>query len=267
MRLDNKEKMIQSFQEVRSKTKQLVSNLETEDFILQAATHVSPTKWHLSHTTWFFEKFILEDYIQDYEHFNSVFLYLFNSYYETVGTPHPQSRRGLISRPTVEETMEYREFVDERVVELLKEKEFDSDLRDLIEIGLHHEQQHQELILMDIKYNFSFNPLYPVFKKEEVPQKQQEAPELAFHSFEGGLVEVGHNEEGFSFDNERPRHKTYLYPFKLANRPVTNGEYIKFIGDGGYESPKYWLSDGWKKKDGRALLIGNKKTINGISSH
>lgn len=239
------EQMIQRFHEVRMSTKELVSHIQTEDFLLQADTHVSPTKWHLAHTTWFFEKFILEDYIQGYQLFNPVFLYLFNSYYETVGTPHPQAKRGLISRPTVQETMEYRDYVDQRIVELLENQSLDKGIRDLLEIGLQHEQQHQELILMDIKYNFSFNPLQPVFKVEEFKRTGQ-ASALTFHSFEGGLVEIGHNGVGFSFDNERPRHTTYLHPFQMANRPVTNADYIEFIEDGGYENPQYWLSDGWQ---------------------
>ncbi|RDY67600.1 ergothioneine biosynthesis protein EgtB [Halobacillus trueperi] len=245
MPITESEQVIKSFQEVRKSTKQLVSHLQTEDFLLQASTHVSPTKWHLAHTTWFFEKFILEDYIQGYQHFNPVFLYLFNSYYETVGTPHPQAKRGLISRPTVQETMEYRDYVDQRIVEILEKHSQDAGIIDLIEIGLQHEQQHQELILMDIKYNFSFNPFQPVFKVEEF-KKAGEASALTFHSFEGGLVEIGHDGDGFSFDNERPRHTTYLHPFQMADRPVTNADYIEFIDDGGYENPQYWLSDGWQ---------------------
>ncbi|WP_318036194.1 DinB family protein [Halobacillus amylolyticus] len=174
----------EEYQSIRTYSERLVSNLETEDFIVQAATHVSPTKWHLAHTTWFFEKFILEAYVPGYQYYNSEFLYLFNSYYETVGTPHPQAKRGLITRPTVKETMDYRKYVDTHMEHLLSEKGNEDQIGKLVEIGLQHEQQHQELILMDIKYNFSFNPLYPVFQ-EGSNECSSHTPELVFHEIEG----------------------------------------------------------------------------------
>ncbi|UOQ42864.1 ergothioneine biosynthesis protein EgtB [Halobacillus salinarum] len=233
------------YQKVRNYSEKLVSNLKTEDFVVQAAPHVSPAKWHLAHTTWFFEKFILEKFVPDYQHFNEEFLYLFNSYYETVGTPHPQARRGLITRPTVDETMEYRKRVDQTMSKLLVTHGEKKEIQELVEIGLQHEQQHQELILMDIKYNFSFNPLYPAFHNNQHPHES--VPALQFEKIDGGLVQVGYDGEGFCFDNENPRHKTYLAPYQLANRPVTNWEFIQFINDGGYEHPEHWLSDGWQK--------------------
>ncbi|WP_281657822.1 ergothioneine biosynthesis protein EgtB [Halobacillus sp. Cin3] len=232
------------YAETRTITEKLVQTLKTEDFVVQAAKHVSPTKWHLAHTTWFFEKFILEVYIPDYRHYNEAFLFLFNSYYETVGEFHPQERRGLITRPTVEETMDYRRHVDQEMSRLLAERVGDADIDGLVEIGLQHEQQHQELILMDIKYNFSYNPLYPVFK-EQVDASYGRAPELSFFEFKEGIADIGHNGEGFAFDHEGPRHKTYLHPYRIANRPVTNGEFIQFMESGGYEQPEHWLSDGW----------------------
>ncbi|WP_226577964.1 ergothioneine biosynthesis protein EgtB [Halobacillus litoralis] len=238
--------VVQEYRDVRYYSEKLVQTLEVEDFVVQAAAHVSPTKWHLAHTTWFFEKFILEVYVPDYKYFNEEFLFLFNSYYETVGEFHPQQKRGLITRPTVRETMAYREHVDQEMKELLSEKEGDATITSLVEIGLQHEQQHQELILMDIKYNFSFNPLYPSLK-EKVDPLLKEAPPLSFEEYEEGVVEVGHDGGGFAFDNEGPRHKTYLHSYKLANRPVTNGEFIQFIESGGYEEAAYWLSDGWSK--------------------
>nr|WP_245807825.1 ergothioneine biosynthesis protein EgtB [Halobacillus massiliensis] len=239
--------MLKEYSAVRQYSEKLVSNLNTEDFIVQADTHVSPVKWHLAHTTWFFEKFILESYLPDYKHFNTSFNYLFNSYYETVGEPYPQKNRGLITRPTVQETLDYRKHVDKHMQNLMSEHEIENEdsLSQLVEIGLNHEQQHQELILMDLKYNFSFNPLFPVFKAKE-DQPSLEAPELKFNQINGGLVEVGHDGEGFAFDNENPRHKTYLESYRLANRPVTNGEFIEFMNDKGYETTEYWLSDGWQ---------------------
>ncbi|WP_085507086.1 ergothioneine biosynthesis protein EgtB [Thalassobacillus devorans] len=240
--------MAKRYGEIRGQTETLVSNLNIEDFMVQAATHVSPTKWHLAHTTWFFEKFILEAYQPGYQHFNKAFNYLFNSYYETVGEPYPQSQRGAITRPTVQETLNFREYVDDHLLDLLDKvtEEDAGEIHQLVEIGLHHEQQHQELILMDIKFNFSFNPLYPAFQERD-DQPSLEAPALTFHEIEGGLVEVGHDGNGFAFDNEGPRHKTYLEPYRLANRPVTNGEFLEFIDDNGYETSHYWLSDGWQK--------------------
>ncbi|QKS72470.1 ergothioneine biosynthesis protein EgtB [Paenalkalicoccus suaedae] len=247
MQVKNSQKLLQRYMDVRGYSHKLVENLEIEDFLLQAATHVSPTKWHLAHTTWFFEKFILEAYIDSYEHYNEVFLYLFNSYYKRIGNPHPQSERGLISRPTVNETMAYRKHVDTHMKELLSQDpdQLDPKLLEVLEIGLQHEQQHQELILMDLLYNFSHNPVPPAFLPES-SEKMGEAPALTFHTFEEGMTEVGHSGDGFAFDNEEPRHRTFLHAFKLANRPVTNGEFMAFIEDGGYERAELWLSDGFQ---------------------
>lgn len=232
---------------IRNYSEQLVEPLEIEDFIVQADSHVSPTKWHLAHTTWFFETFILKNYLSNYTVFHKDFNYLFNSYYETVGKFHPQKARGLITRPTVSETFSYRKYVDDNIFSLLENnnQEDMEKIRQLVEIGLNHEQQHQELLLTDLKYNFSFNPTNPVYLTNDDMYGDSFTPDLSFVNIEGGLVEIGNDGEGFSFDNEGPRHKKWLEPYRLANRPVTNGEYQQFIEDGGYKQPEYWLSDGW----------------------
>lgn len=231
---------------IRKYSEQLVEPLEIEDFIVQADAHVSPSKWHLAHTTWFFETFILKNYLSNYTVFHKDFNYLFNSYYETVGKFHPQKARGLITRPTVSETFSYRKYVDDHVLSLIEnENQIDIEqVKQLIEMGLNHEQQHQELLLTDLKYNFSFNPTYPVYLANDTVDSSS-PQDLSFVEIEGGLVETGNDGEGFSFDNEGPRHKTWLDPYRLANRPVTNGEYLQFIENGGYTQPEYWLSDGW----------------------
>ncbi|AJD90385.1 hypothetical protein JMA_10680 [Jeotgalibacillus malaysiensis] len=236
----------QMFQDIRAYSEKLVAGMEIEDFILQADTFVSPTKWHLAHTTWFFEKFILTEFVDGYEPFNEQFFYLFNSYYETVGEFHPQSKRGLISRPTVKETLSYRSHVNEQVNQLLNTTDITDHLYDLIEMGLQHEQQHQELILMDIKYNLSFNPLYPALFEQKALQGGK-APELTFTPFEKGMTKIGTDGEEFAFDNETPCHDAYLNGCQVANRPVTNREYLAFIEDGGYERAELWLSDGWQQ--------------------
>ncbi|WP_163539102.1 ergothioneine biosynthesis protein EgtB [Gracilibacillus sp. YIM 98692] len=232
---------------IRKCTEKLVEPLEIEDFIVQADTHVSPSKWHLAHTTWFFETFLLKNFFTNYHVFHKGFNYLFNSYYETVGKFHPQKARGLITRPTVSETFSYRKYVDEHILSLVeKTNQTDLDqIKELIEIGLNHEQQHQELLLTDLKYNFSFNPTHPVYMANDISDNSSSPQDLSFIEIEGGLVEIGSDGEGFSFDNERPRHKKWLDPYRLANRPVTNGEYIQFIEDGGYLKAEFWLSDGW----------------------
>ncbi|AQU79499.1 MULTISPECIES: ergothioneine biosynthesis protein EgtB [Planococcus] len=234
------------FAEIRGVTMKLIEPLETEDFIIQSHEDVSPAKWHIAHTTWFFERMILKEFKSDYEEFNPAFDFLFNSYYNTIGPYQPRHQRGVLSRPTVNQVIEYRNYVDQQVTNLLAESasETKEEIEALIYMGLQHEQQHQELILMDIKYNFFVNPLFPTYTETEKRpvSKQQESQ---FVEFEGGLVEIGHDGNGFAFDNESPRHKVWLEPFKLATKPVTNGEFLEFINSGGYEKPEYWLSDGW----------------------
>lgn len=246
------EKSITSrFKEIRSFTLELVNPLEIEDFIVQTIPDVSPPKWHLAHTTWFLERFILNEYKKNYKAFNPQFDYVFNSYYETIGTFHPRDKRGALSRPTIDEVFAYRDYVDQHIIEVLERAEDStlSKIHSLIEIGLQHEQQHQELLLTDIKYNFYQNPLKPAYS---AVMGETELAQLEYKTFEGGIVEVGHSGDGFAFDNEAPRHKVWLEPFKIASRTVTNGEFLEFMEDGGYEKAQYWLSDGWTtvKKEG-----------------
>jgi ergothioneine biosynthesis protein EgtB len=238
--------MLDRFTTVRSDSEALAVNLTPEDQAIQSMPDASPTKWHLAHTTWFFETFILNRLDPDYRVFDPAFAYLFNSYYEAVGPRHPRPERGLLSRPTGDIIGAYRDHVGAaigRFVERVREPVW-HQAAPLLELGLHHEQQHQELILMDIKHVFSINPLLPAY---QAPQPQIAAPAAPLDWVEaaGGLVEIGHRGPGFAFDSETPRHKVWLEPFRIATRPVTCGEFLEFIEAGGYRRPEYWLSDGW----------------------
>jgi len=204
---------------------------------------VSPTKWHRAHTTWFFETFVLGRHAPAYRPFDDAYGYIFNSYYEAVGARHPRPERGLLSRPGVEEIGRYRTHVDSAMAELLRTLG-DPDLSDLVTLGLHHEQQHQELLVMDIKHVLSRNPMAPVYRPGR-PRPGAAPPKAGWIEHDGGLVEVGHPGAGFGFDNESPRHEVQLTPFGIADRPVTCGEWLSFIEDGGYRRPEFWLYDGW----------------------
>jgi ergothioneine biosynthesis protein EgtB len=232
------------FHLVRAATVALTEPLSAEDFVVQSMPDASPAKWHLAHTSWFFEEFVLQHADSHYEFCDSQFRYLFNSYYNTVGPMHSRPQRGLLSRPTVDEVLSYRARIDGRMHELLQRRELSSRTLQVIDLGLHHEQQHQELLLTDIKHLFACNPLLPAYVRARA-RRPHAATALAFCNFEGGLLEIGHRGDGFSFDNELPRHRTYTRAFRLANRAVTNGEYREFVRAGGYESPLHWLSDGW----------------------
>lgn len=201
----------------------------------------SPVKWHLAHTTWFFEKFVLEQHDPAHVPFHPQSDYLWNSYYDGVGPRQARAERGLLSRPTLSEVWSYRAAVEERVARLLERE--DPRIAELVELGCHHEQQHQELMLTDLKHLFSHNPVNPVFAPRVAPARAEATPR-AFVRFEGGLVEVGAPADGFAFDNERPRHRVFLEPFAVANRLVTNAEFSEFIDDGGYERPELWLDEG-----------------------
>jgi ergothioneine biosynthesis protein EgtB len=234
------------FATVRRESDALTAHLTPEDQSIQSMPDVSPTKWHLAHTTWFFETFILSRFDPDYRVFDPAFTYLFNSYYEAVGPRHPRPQRGLLSRPTVDVVAAYCDHVTGaigRLVERAAGPDWDA-VAPLLELGAQHEQQHQELILMDIKHVFSLNPLLPAY---HAPQLHVQAPTqpLAWLDFTGGLKEIGHQGPGFAFDNETPRHKVWLEPFRLAMRPATCGEYLGFIEESGYTRPEFWLSDGW----------------------
>jgi ergothioneine biosynthesis protein EgtB len=243
----NKEELGSHFQQVRQQTEALCQPLVTEDYVIQSIADVSPPKWHLAHTTWFFETFILARLLEGYKQVDSSFCYLFNSYYQGIGNPFPREKRGLLSRPTVETVVHYRKQVNEAILSLLEKTQEDKleELASLLTLGLHHEQQHQELLLMDIKHNFSINPDFPCYKKDKEEKKQETAAQLSFIETPGGLVETGYPESLFCFDNELPLHKNFLRPFLMASRLVTNGEYLAFINEGGYKDPQWWLSDGW----------------------
>jgi ergothioneine biosynthesis protein EgtB len=246
------------FGAVRSRTEELAAPLSAEDQTVQSMPDASPTKWHLAHTTWFFETFILRPQAADYRSFDPAFEYLFNSYYEAVGPRHPRPQRGLITRPGVEEVLAYRRHVTEAMLAFLG-AEHRCD--ELVDLGIHHEQQHQELILMDIKHALSMNPLRPAYRAAR-PQTAPLAGAMAWREFEGGLVETGHEGCGFAFDNEGPRHRSWLDAFAIATRPVNCGEYLAFMNDDGYRRAEFWLSAGWECVNSRgweAPLYWEKK--------
>ena len=240
-----KQTLISKYQQVRQATLDICSRIENEDFVVQPSPEVSPPKWHLGHTTWFFETVILKPFKENYTAFNNQYNGLFNSYYKAAGTHTIQSERGNLSRPTVTEIRRYRAHVDSEIASLLSTGQQTEEIEALIETGIHHEQQHQELLYMDIKYILASNvvkPSYALLPLEDAP-KQITAP--AWSSFTEDLYEIGNNAAGFAYDNERPRHKHYLYPFAINQSVVTNGEYLAFMQDNGYSQAKYWLSQGW----------------------
>ncbi|MGE0081972.1 MAG: ergothioneine biosynthesis protein EgtB [Thiohalomonadaceae bacterium] len=242
----SRERWLARYEEVRHESEHLCRPLAIEDYVVQAMTEVSPPKWHLAHTSWFFETLLLKPFLPGYKCFHPQFAELFNSYYRTLGDPFPRPRRGVLSRPTVAEVYRYRSHVDAAVSHLVESVD-SAELAavvEVLELGLHHEQQHQELLLMDVKYNFAANPLRPAYHDAPAPAPPEAAP-LAWVDFPGGIVELGADGEGFAYDNERPRHVAALAPYKLASRLVTNGEFSEFIADDGYRRPELWLADGW----------------------
>ena len=229
---------------VRAHSMALAAPLSAEDQCVQSMPDASPTKWHLAHTTWFFETLVLAPHVAGYRAFDREFAYLFNSYYEALGPRHPRPQRGLLTRPSKERVLAYREHVDRAMERLLEHEDLlPAPLLATIELGLQHEQQHQELILTDIKHLFSCNVMLPVY----LPRKPApcRATALEWVAEAGGRIEIGHGGNGFAFDNETPRHEVLLRPFALASRLVTCGEYLEFIEDGAYRRPEFWLSDGW----------------------
>jgi ergothioneine biosynthesis protein EgtB len=234
---------VERYRWVRARTAALARPLSAEDMVVQSMPDASPAKWHLAHTTWFFETFLLAGRERGYAPFDPRYAYLFNSYYDAVGPRHARPQRGLLTRPSLEEVRAYRAQVDARVDRLLASG-LDPDGASVLELGLHHEQQHQELLLTDIKHAFSCNPLSPSYAPPLAPGSG-EAPPLGYVDHAGGLYEIGHSGAGFAFDNEGPRHRVWLEPFALATRAVTCGEYLAFVEDGGYRRPELWLSDGF----------------------
>ena len=230
---------------VRSATDALAQPLSAEDAGLQSMPDASPAKWHLAHTTWFFETFVLAEAIEGYRPFHPRYGYLFNSYYQTVGRMHPRTQRGLLTRPSLSDVERYRAHVDTRMLELLEAGRLSDALLAVVEVGLHHEQQHQELLLTDIKHGFSCNPLRPAYREPPAAVAVGDAPDVVWIEHEGGIHRIGHDTKAFAFDNERPRHDALVHPFRIASRLVTSGEYLDFMADGGYARPELWLSAGW----------------------
>ena len=286
--LNNKEQslndiLIAGYQSVRKVTEELCEPLEIEDYVVQTMQCVSPAKWHLAHTAWFFEQFILMPYMKDYERLNKEYEFLFNSYYNAIGPQHCQAKRGFISRPTVKEVYAYRKYVDDKMHELLNrcDEQLAKEIKDLIVIGINHEQQHQELLLTDIKHVFSSNPLLPIYcSLKNDDYNNSTIHNLSWIDFSTEIEEIGKNRSdglsplktiyrhsdldkfiqshdglvartllsnGFCYDNETPRHKCYVGDFSIADRLVTNGEYMGFIEDGGYQRSELWLSLGWNQ--------------------
>ncbi len=244
--------LAERYRAVRGFTERLTEGLVAEDMVVQSMPDVSPTKWHLAHTSWFFERFVLMEHLPGYRPLHEGYLYLFNSYYHQAGERHCRDQRGYISRPTVADVRAYRRHVDAAMGSLLERAERDPEAvpAALVTLGLHHEQQHQELMLTDIKHVFGVNPLRPAYTEAAAPPSADAAPPVRWIGFEGGLHEIGHAGPGldadyFAYDNEGPRHRRYLEPFELADRLVTCGEFLDFMDDGGYDRPELWLSLGW----------------------
>lgn len=233
---------VERYLAVRDLTEVLAAPLSAEDQTVQSMPDASPTKWHRAHTTWFFDEFVLQPNLGGYETFDPAFRFLFNSYYEAVGPRHPRAARGVVSRPGIEEVGAFRTHVDAAVIELL-DRDPSPEVLALVELGCHHEQQHQELLLMDIKHALAQNRIDPVYRPAR--PTGWSAPELRWVRHPGGKVVIGHAGDGFAYDNEGPAHPVWLEPFELASRPVTNGEVLAFIEDDGYRRSDLWLSDGW----------------------
>lgn len=243
-----------AFSSTRKTTEAICKRLETEDYVIQSMPDVSPPRWHLGHTTWFFETFLLQKYMGgDFTPYHPLFGYLFNSYYESIGPRVDRPRRGLLSRPTVREVYAYRSAIDQQIHRLIEtvDQHRWHEFQFVMQLGISHEQQHQELLFMDIKHIFSINPLYPIYRARK-PESDGKTARMQMQSskfleFRGGIFEIGQRIKNgsFCFDNELPRHNVFLNDFQIQNRPVTNGEYLEFMIDGGYAKPRFWLSDGW----------------------
>ncbi len=235
------------FLKVRNESERLSAPLTEKDCAVQSMLEASPVKWNLAHTSWFFETFLLKKFLPDYQLFDDEFPYFFNSYYEAEGARQPRGKRGILTRPDLARVMKYRTQVTEAIAQLIGQSQKTENwqqIATLIDIGCHHEEQHQELLLTDIKHVFFSDPLKPVYFQPE-PRERRDAPDLGWVFFEAGVTEIGHSGEGFGFDCEGPRHRIFLESFSLANRLATNGEYLEFIQDGGYSRTEFWLTDGF----------------------
>ncbi len=239
--------LLERYRQIRNFSERLCETLEPEDYVVQSMPDVSPTKWHLAHTSWFFETFVLKVWMPDYRTEVPEYAYLFNSYYNAAGDMHRRDLRGLISRPTVAETYRFRHSIDAHISQLLDsaDQALLEEMEPVFTIGLHHEQQHQELLVTDIKHVFSQNPLHPVFREQDEPAEELLIAAAGYVDFAETILEIGHGGRDFSYDNEGPRHRALVPAFSLATRPVTNGEYLAFIEAGGYTKPEHWLSLGW----------------------
>ena len=237
--------LAERFRAVREATLELAAPLAIEDQVVQPSAETSPTKWHLGHTTWFFERFVLRAHHSAYEPVDDRYDRVFNSYYYTVGDMHPRTERGNLSRPTLTQIHDYRCRVDDAMLDLLASRPDDAELAAIVELGLNHEEQHQELLLTDAKQVLFANPIEAVYHRSPVPPRTRQTLPLEFHFRPGGFDEIGAESDGFAFDNERPRHREWLEGHMVANRLSTNGEYREFIRSGGYSTPHLWLADGW----------------------
>jgi ergothioneine biosynthesis protein EgtB len=262
----------QQYLQIRAYTLRLCDNLEIEDFVIQAEEFVSPTKWHLAHTTWFFEAFVLKEHQEGYQEFNPHFNFFFNSYYNGKGDRTPRNYRGLMTRPTVKEVMDYRKYVDDAMKTFFETHPIDRHKSDLIELGFNHEQQHQELLITDLKYNLALNPLLPaVLDWKEYPSSKP----MEWVSVAGGLHQIGFSGDGFSYDNESGRHQVYLEDYEISTSLVTNREFLEFIEDGGYKDHNLWHSEAWAWVNDHNIdkplyweAVGDKPTyytLNGIA--
>lgn len=272
------ESLLPRYQHIRRQSEAICAPLSAEDHVVQGMVETSPPKWHLAHVSWFFETFLLKPFLPGYRVFHEQYDHLFNSYYETVGSPFPRPHRGLLSRPGVEEVLRYRRHVDEHMQQLLRSNDHPQAARItfLTDTGLNHEQQHQELLYTDIKYNFSLNPLHPVYSDDFREAAQVPSVQTGWSEFSGGLVRIGVDPGGFCYDNETPAHDYYLQDYTLADRPVSNGEYLEFIEDGAYRRVELWLSDAWtmlRREGWQAPLYWRREagqwwqfTLNGVQA-
>lgn len=247
MKTEDMNRFIKQFQDIRKQTIELCKPLAIEDFVAQPVSEVSPPKWHLGHSTWFYEALVLENHVDKYKEFDKRYNYLFNSYYESVGDRVQRPNRGFMTRPTVEEIIKYREYVEDQLLRFVRKNpdKIDDSLEYILELGLQHEQQHQELLITDFKYILGQNPLFPVYKEYIPAEDEINNTKVNFLDVEEGVYEIGYKGKDFSFDNELGVHKVFLHSFRFQDRLITNKEYLEFIEEGGYRRFNFWLSEGW----------------------